>query len=98
MQLCLNFIFYPKLQQFSYILFSLFLFQKYEMGALLDKPKTDKYNEHGDWNGLRFGLASMQGWRIEMEDAHCKSFFKVLQTTNKQLAWQPIRAQQTNNL
>jgi len=41
------------------------------MGALLDKPKTDKYNEHGDWNGLRYGLASMQGWRIEMEDAHC---------------------------
>lgn len=21
----------------------------------------------GDWNGLRYGLASMQGWRIEME-------------------------------
>jgi protein phosphatase 1B len=41
------------------------------MGALLDKPKTDKYNEHGDWNGLRYGLSSMQGWRIEMEDAHC---------------------------
>jgi len=41
------------------------------MGALLDKPKTEKYNEHGDWNGLRYGLASMQGWRIEMEDAHC---------------------------
>lgn len=41
------------------------------MGALLDKPKTDKYNEQGEWNGLRYGLASMQGWRIEMEDAHC---------------------------
>lgn len=41
------------------------------MGALLDKPKTEKYNEHGDWNGLRYGLAAMQGWRIEMEDAHC---------------------------
>ncbi|XP_035715203.1 protein phosphatase 1A isoform X2 [Folsomia candida] len=42
-----------------------------EMGALLDKPKTDKYNEQGEWNGLRYGLSSMQGWRIEMEDAHC---------------------------
>ncbi|XP_076064925.1 protein phosphatase alphabet isoform X2 [Oratosquilla oratoria] len=41
------------------------------MGAFLDKPKTDKHNEHGVGNGLHYGLASMQGWRIEMEDAHC---------------------------
>lgn len=41
------------------------------MGAFLDKPKTDKYNEHGGGNGLHYGLASMQGWRVEMEDAHC---------------------------
>ena len=41
------------------------------MGAFLDKPKTDKHNEAGSGNGLRFALSSMQGWRIEMEDAHC---------------------------
>ncbi|XP_059476848.1 protein phosphatase 1A [Neocloeon triangulifer] len=41
------------------------------MGAFLDKPKTEKYNERGSGNGLRYGLASMQGWRVEMEDAHC---------------------------
>lgn len=41
------------------------------MGASLDKPKTDKHNEHGCGNGLRYGVASMQGWRVEMEDAHC---------------------------
>jgi protein phosphatase 1B len=41
------------------------------MGAFLDKPKTEKYNETGVGNGLRFGLSSMQGWRVEMEDAHC---------------------------
>lgn len=41
------------------------------MGAFLDKPKTDKHNECGEGNGLRFGLSSMQGWRVEMEDAHC---------------------------
>lgn len=41
------------------------------MGGFLDKPKTDKYNEHGEGNGLLYGLASMQGWRVEMEDAHC---------------------------
>lgn len=41
------------------------------MGAFLDKPKTEKHNENGGGNGLRFGLSSMQGWRVEMEDAHC---------------------------
>jgi len=41
------------------------------MGAFLDKPKTDKHTETGSGNGLRFGLSSMQGWRVEMEDAHC---------------------------
>jgi hypothetical protein len=41
-----------------------------EMGAFLDKPKTEKYNESRVGGGLRYGLSSMQGWRIEMEDAH----------------------------
>lgn len=41
------------------------------MGAFLDKPKTEKHNETGLGNKLRYGLSSMQGWRIEMEDAHC---------------------------
>ncbi|XP_075392100.1 protein phosphatase 1B isoform X4 [Tenrec ecaudatus] len=40
------------------------------MGAFLDKPKTEKHNARGAGNGLRFGLSSMQGWRVEMEDAH----------------------------
>ena len=40
------------------------------MGAFLDKPKTEKYNESNSGAGLRYGLSSMQGWRIEMEDAH----------------------------
>jgi len=41
------------------------------MGAFLDKPKTDKEVSKGSGNGLVYGLSSMQGWRIEMEDAHC---------------------------
>lgn len=41
------------------------------MGAFLDKPNTDKHNETGAGMGLRYGLSSMQGWRLEMEDAHC---------------------------
>jgi len=40
------------------------------MGGFLDKPKTEKSQEHGQGNGLRFGVVSMQGWRVEMEDAH----------------------------
>ncbi|CAB0031666.1 unnamed protein product [Trichogramma brassicae] len=40
------------------------------MGAFLDTPKTEKYNESGEGNGLKYGVASMQGWRTEMEDAH----------------------------
>ncbi|XP_020316753.1 protein phosphatase 1B isoform X1 [Oncorhynchus nerka] len=40
------------------------------MGAFLDKPKTEKHNAHGEGNNLRYGLSSMQGWRVEMEDAH----------------------------
>ncbi|XP_050685244.1 protein phosphatase 1B [Leptidea sinapis] len=40
------------------------------MGAFLNKPETKKYNESGEGNGLRYGVASMQGWRVEMEDAH----------------------------
>lgn len=40
------------------------------MGAFLDKPKTDKVTDKGSGNGLRYGVSSMQGWRVEMEDAH----------------------------
>ena len=40
------------------------------MGAFLERPKTEKHNESGEGNSLRFGLTSMQGWRIEQEDAH----------------------------
>ncbi|XP_037913707.1 protein phosphatase 1B isoform X2 [Hermetia illucens] len=40
------------------------------MGGFLDKPKTVKHNEHGEGNGLTYGVGSMQGWRCEMEDAH----------------------------
>lgn len=40
------------------------------MGSFLDKPKTEKTNEQGHGNDLRYGLAAMQGWRIEMEDSH----------------------------
>lgn len=41
------------------------------MGAFLEKPKTEKSIESAEGCGFRYGLSTMQGWRIEMEDAHC---------------------------
>lgn len=40
------------------------------MGVFLDKPKKEKELESGEGNGLRYAMCSMQGWRVEMEDAH----------------------------
>lgn len=41
------------------------------MGGLLDKPNTEKYLKHEEGNGIQCAVASMQGWRIKMEDNHC---------------------------
>jgi protein phosphatase 1B len=40
------------------------------MGAFLDKPKTEKTNHLGSGRDFKYAVASMQGWRIDMEDAH----------------------------
>ena len=52
------------------------------MGNLLGTPITDKETHVGitvdemtsssspDGGGLQFGISSMQGWRVHMEDAH----------------------------
>lgn len=40
------------------------------MGAFLDKPKTEKLTSFGEGCGIRYGVSAMQGWRMEMEDAH----------------------------
>src|SRR5262249_3338429 len=47
--------------------------------------KTEKYNESGESETLRYGLSSMQGWRIEMEDAH--SAVLGLQDVSDDAAW-----------
>jgi protein phosphatase 1G len=39
------------------------------MGVHLSTPKTEKYSQDGEGGGVRYGLASMQGWRTTMEDA-----------------------------
>ena len=40
------------------------------MGAYLDKPIIEKNPENGSFNGISYGVCSMQGWRTNMEDAH----------------------------
>jgi hypothetical protein len=44
------------------------------MGAFLEKPNTDKHNETGEGNGLRFGVSSMQGECLQIK----LSAFQVL--------------------
>jgi serine/threonine protein phosphatase PrpC len=40
------------------------------MGNLLGAPVTDKETHVGSTAELKYGLSSMQGWRVHMEDAH----------------------------
>ena len=40
------------------------------MGGLLAKPVVEVESEAGGFEGLKFGAASMQGWRPSQEDAH----------------------------
>ncbi|EPS35724.1 hypothetical protein H072_10877 [Dactylellina haptotyla CBS 200.50] len=40
------------------------------MGQTLSEPVVEKISEHGEDDRLYFGLSTMQGWRISMEDAH----------------------------
>ncbi|ORY11083.1 phosphatase 2C-domain-containing protein [Clohesyomyces aquaticus] len=40
------------------------------MGQTLSEPVVDKKSENGDGDSLIYGVSSMQGWRISMEDAH----------------------------
>lgn len=40
------------------------------MGIYLSAPDTRKNSCDGEGNGMKFGASSMQGWRLNMEDAH----------------------------
>jgi serine/threonine protein phosphatase PrpC len=40
------------------------------MGIYLSAPDLRKHSENGEGNGFRYGVSAMQGWRINMEDAH----------------------------
>lgn len=40
------------------------------MGAFLARPVTDKVQESGIGKDFKYAVSSMQGWRVDMEDAH----------------------------
>lgn len=40
------------------------------MGAYLNKPITDKQTEEGGNTRIKYAATSMQGWRVNQEDAH----------------------------
>ena len=40
------------------------------MDIYLSTPKTEKLFEDGENGRVRYGLSSMQGWRVTMENAH----------------------------
>ena len=40
------------------------------MGNFLGSPVTDKETHIGESPEYKYGLSSMQGWRVHMEDAH----------------------------
>ncbi|KAK6458899.1 phosphatase 2C-like domain-containing protein [Scheffersomyces xylosifermentans] len=40
------------------------------MGQILSQPVVEKHSEEGKDKHLAYGISCMQGWRINMEDAH----------------------------
>jgi serine/threonine protein phosphatase PrpC len=40
------------------------------MGIYLSSPDTRKHSVDGEGNGTKYGASCMQGWRLNMEDAH----------------------------
>ena len=54
------------------------------MGNLLVAPITDKETHKGvSEDGIEYGVSSMQGWRVHMEDAHiCETVLFAEQIKN----------------
>ena len=56
------------------------------MGQTLSKPVTTKESAHGEDSRYYYGISSMQGWRVFMEDAH-SVILDVKPDDNKKIAW-----------
>ena len=64
------------------------------MGNLLGAPITDKETHVGDGENLKFGLSSMQGWRVHMDHAQTIANRAILYET----PWDKSNQQQNENM
>jgi len=44
------------------------------MGHYLASPNKEKVSEEGEYKNMKYAASSMQGWRVNMEDAHIARF------------------------
>ena len=56
------------------------------MGQTLSEPVTIKNSESGEDEWLYYGISSMQGWRVSMEDAH-SAVLNLDPDGKKRIAW-----------
>jgi len=45
-----------------------------KMGHYLASPNKEKVSEEGQFKNMKYAASSMQGWRVNMEDAHVAKF------------------------
>jgi protein phosphatase PTC2/3 len=56
------------------------------MGQTLSEPVTIKVSDSGEDDRYYFGVSSMQGWRVSMEDAH-SAVLDMAPDSGKRVAW-----------
>ena len=56
------------------------------MGQTLSEPVTTKNSDSGEDERHYFGVSSMQGWRISMEDAH-SALLNMAPDSDRHIAW-----------
>ena len=56
------------------------------MGQTLSEPVTIKVSDSGEDGRHYFGVSSMQGWRVSMEDAH-SAVLDLAPESGKPIAW-----------
>ena len=56
------------------------------MGQTLSEPVTIKVSDSGEDERHYYGVSSMQGWRVSMEDAH-SAVLDLAPEGNRHIAW-----------
>jgi len=56
------------------------------MGQTLSEPVTTKVSDQGCDERLYYGVSSMQGWRVSMEDAH-SAVLNMAPGSGKHISW-----------